>query len=126
MLLKFNLLIIIGFCFQINCQKIYCQDELKGMKNIPSDDNDLIKCKNKQTLTECLNCLDNTFLNKGLVRRCRDEILDDRYCEQIVPELDNCHNRCPEGCFCKNGSCREHAPGSIDDTWPCKNTLTVK
>lgn len=97
---------------------IYCKSDTEGSANIFSNDTDLIFCQKKETLTECLKCLENDLKNnKNLVNSCVNELKDKYVCKQIVLNLDRCNNRCKNGCYCgRDGICRrEEAVGNV----PC-------
>lgn len=101
-------------------KSVYCET----FGNISAEDKDLILCQKKETLSECITCLGNDFKKKkNLSPICVNE-LKTHICKQIVPILDNCHNRCsgknkPQGCTCAgSGTCRIIDP-SGNDNGPC-------
>lgn len=117
-----NIILTVKFIFiLLNIIKLVnCVNDVGGSCRLSIDCSGALDCINN-ICTGCVLCGDKPTNNLKCCDTC--PLDNEGYCgHKPLGGLDQCNNRCPKGCFCKNGSCRELAPGSTD-TWPCGDVI---
>lgn len=76
------------------------------------------ECAGMSSLTACLDCVTKEIKLNKITAICKNNI-PASVCNQSV-ELDACHNRCKEPCYCSlTGTCRKPDSNAIGGSVPC-------